>query len=68
MCIILLFFGFPVTIQRWKDKHTRYNQLRFINEISNHTSLINKDGLSTLEYHLYGKTKNNNIIHMNVGI
>jgi hypothetical protein len=54
--------------QKWKDKHTRYNQLRFVNEVSNHISLINKDGLSTLEYHLYGKSENNNIIHMNVGI
>lgn len=54
--------------QKWKDKHTRYNQLRFVNEVSNHISLINRDGLSTLEYHLYGKTEENNIIHLNVGI
>jgi hypothetical protein len=54
--------------KKWKDKHTRYNQLRFINEVSNHISLINRDGLSTLEYHLYGKTKKDNIIHLNVGI
>ena len=54
--------------QKWKDKHTRYNQLRFVNEVSNHISLINRDGLSTLDYHLYGKTENNNTIHLNVGI
>ena len=54
--------------QKWKDKHTRYNQLRFVNEVSNHISLINRDGLSTLKYHLYGKTKKDNIIHLNVGI
>jgi hypothetical protein len=54
--------------QKWKDKHTRYNQLRFVNEVSNHISLINRDGLSTLEYHLYGKSENDNIIHLNVGI
>lgn len=54
--------------QRWKDKHTRYNQLRYNNEVLNHISLINKDGLSTLEYHLYGKIENENIIHLNVGI
>lgn len=54
--------------QKWKDKYTRYNQLRFINEVSQHTSLTTKDGLSTLEYHIYGKTKENNIIHLNVGI
>ena len=54
--------------QQWKDKSTRYNQLRFLNEVSNHPSLINNDGLSTLEYHTYGKSEENNIIHMNVGI
>ncbi len=54
--------------QKWKDKHTRFNQLRFVNEISNHISLINNDGLSTLDYHLYGRTEKNNIIHLNVGI
>lgn len=54
--------------QKWKDAHTRWNQLRFINEVSNHISLINKDGLSTLEYHLYGKRKEKNITHLNVGI
>jgi hypothetical protein len=54
--------------QKWKDKHTRYNQLRFVNEVSNHISLISRDGLSTLEYHTYGRTKTDNIIHLNVGI
>jgi len=54
--------------QKWKDKHTRYNQLRFINEVSNHTSLTTKDGLSTLEYHLYGEETKNKITTMNVGI
>lgn len=54
--------------QKWKDVNTRYNQLRFINEVSNHPSIIQQDGLSTLKYHIYGKTINNNIIHLNVGI
>ena len=54
--------------QKWKDKHTRYNQLRFVNEVSNHISLINRDGLSTLNYILYGKTQQDKIIHINVGI
>ena len=54
--------------QQWKDKSTRFNQLRFVNEVSNHPSLSKKDGLSTLEYQVYGKTEENNIIHMNVGI
>lgn len=54
--------------QKWKDKHTRYNQLRFVNEVSNHISLINKDGLSTLQYIVYSKNKQDNITHLNVGI
>jgi hypothetical protein len=54
--------------QQWKNIHTRYNQLRFVNEVPNHTSLISKDGLSTLKYHLYGKIQDGNIIHLNVGI
>ena len=54
--------------QKWKDKHTRYNQLRFNNEVCNHISLINKDGLSTLDYHIYGINKENNITQINVGI
>lgn len=54
--------------QKWKDKHTRFNQLRFNNEVSNHISLINNDGLSTLDYYVYGKVEKNNIVHLNVGI
>ena len=54
--------------QQWKDESTRYNQLRFINEVSNHPSLTKKDGLSTLEYHVYGRNEENNIIHITVGI
>ena len=54
--------------QRWKDKNTRWNQLRFQNEVVNHISLINRDGLSTLEYHLYRKDKKDNITQLTVGI
>ena len=54
--------------QKWKDKHTRYNQLRYVNEVSNHISLTTRDGLSTLEYHLYGKDKKGKITTLNVGI
>lgn len=54
--------------QKWKDNHTRYNQLRFNNEVSNHISLINKDGLSTLEYHTYGINKEQKTTTINVGI
>jgi len=54
--------------QKWKDKNTRWNQLRFQNEVVNHISLINRDGLSTLEYHLYRKDKKDNITRLTVGI
>lgn len=53
---------------RWKNENTRWNQLRFTNEVSNHISLISRDGLSTLKYRTYGRIKKNNITHLNVGI
>lgn len=53
---------------KWKDQSTRWNQLRFINEVSKNEELIYNDGLSTLEYVEYGRTSNNNITHINVGI
>ena len=54
---------------KWKDQCTRWNQLRFQNEVSNHISLINNDGLSTLEYYTYGINKyDNNITQINVAI
>jgi hypothetical protein len=54
---------------KWKDQSTRWNQLRFQNEVKNHISLINNDGLSTLEYHIHGINKYpNNITQINVAI
>lgn len=54
---------------KWKDQCTRWNQLRFQNEVRNHISLINNDGLSTLQYHIYGVNKyDDNITQINVGI
>lgn len=53
---------------KWKDQATRWNQLRFINEVSNNDELIKNDGLSTLEFIEYGKTKKNNTTLINVGI
>ncbi len=53
---------------KWKDKATRWNQLRFQNEVSNHISLINRDGLSTLKFVEHGIIKEKNITHVNVGI
>jgi hypothetical protein len=52
----------------WKDKATRWNQLRFYNEISLNHHLINDDGLSNLEFIEHGKEYKNKITHVNVGI
>ena len=52
----------------WKDHSIRWNQLRFINEVSNDHTLLSNDGLSTLQYHTYGKVKEGRMIHLNVGI
>ena len=54
---------------KWKDQSTRWNQLRFQNEVAKHISLINNEGLSTLQYHTYGINKfENNITQINVAI
>jgi hypothetical protein len=52
----------------WKDENTRWNQLRFVNEVKNHPSLLD-EGLSTLEFYEYGvNIENENIRTINVGI
>jgi len=53
---------------RWKDQATRWNQLRFYNEVSLNDELLNDDGLSNLEFVEYGVVTSNNITHINVGI
>jgi hypothetical protein len=52
----------------WKDQSTRWNQLRFVNEVNGNHSLLENDGLSTLKYHTYGVETNGNIRTINVGI
>jgi hypothetical protein len=52
----------------WKDQSTRWNQLRFINEVSVNNFLLENDGLSTLTYHIHGIHKDNKITQINVGI
>lgn len=54
---------------RWRDDNSRWNQLRYNNEVQlGHHDNID-DGLSTcIDYTLYGKTKDNKITHLNVGI
>lgn len=53
---------------KWRDQATRWNQLRFHNEVSLNPNMIKKDGLSDLSYIEHGRTKVNNTIHVNVGI
>lgn len=53
---------------KWKDQATRWNQLRFHNEVSINDELLSGDGLSTLKYHVHGKEKRNKITQINVGI
>ena len=54
---------------RWQDDNSRWNQLRYNNEVQIGSRDRKVDGLSTLvKYKLYGKTNENNIIHLNVGI
>lgn len=53
---------------KWKDQSTRWNQLRFVNEVKNHPSLLN-EGLSTLEFYEYGiDIETDNIRTINVAI
>ena len=53
---------------KWKNQNTRWNQLRFFNEISNNPKLTKKDGLSDLLFIEHGRETKNNITHINVGI
>jgi hypothetical protein len=53
---------------RWKDGATRWNQLRFHNEVSNDFNLLHNDGISTLEFIEHGKRNDGKITHINVGI
>jgi hypothetical protein len=59
---------------KWKDIATRWNQLRFQNEVSNNHSLIERDGLSNLKYnewgleHKWGPDNVDNLLIVNVGI
>ena len=54
---------------RWRDDNSRWNQLRYNNEVQlGHHNDID-DGLSTcIDYTIYSKTKDNKITHLNIGI
>lgn len=53
---------------KWKDKATRWNQLRFHNEVIHNEELIKNDGLRTLKFTEHGKIETSNITQINVGI
>lgn len=53
---------------RWKDDNSRWNQLRYNNEVQLGYHNDIDDGLSTLKYHKYGVESDNNIRTINVGI
>ena len=53
---------------RWRDNNSRWNQLRYNNEVQNGYRDNIEDGLSTLQYQLYAKIKEDKITHLNVGI
>jgi hypothetical protein len=52
----------------WKHQETRWNQLRFINEVCINNNLLLDDGLSNLEFVKHNKIVSDNVIKMNVGI
>ena len=53
---------------RWKDDLTRWNQLRFNNEISQGRWDYVEDGLSNINFKLHGKNSRNKITYLNVGL
>lgn len=53
---------------KWKDKSTRWNQLRFNNEVSLNDELIRNEGLSDLLFVEYRKTCSLNVTHVKIGI
>ncbi len=56
---------------KWKDQATRWNQLRFYNEVSKNDRFIGSEGLKNLKYTLSGVNTSEfekNIIQINVGL
>jgi hypothetical protein len=52
----------------WKNQTTRFNQLRYHNEVLNNSVNFKDDGISNCTFREYGKNTIDNIIHINVGI
>ena len=52
----------------WQDLNTRYNQLRFNNEVKNQWHDPAKDGLNNLEFDIHSNIKSGNSTHLIVAI
>jgi hypothetical protein len=52
----------------WKNITTRYNQLKYHNEVSKGYTNNKKDGLNNCEYKIHNKNKIENLTHIVVGI
>ena len=53
---------------RWKDQLTRYNQLKFINEVAPGYSRESQSGLNSIDFKVHGETITDNIYHLQVSI
>lgn len=53
---------------RWKDQLTRYNQLKFINEVAPGYSRESQSGLNSIDFNVHGETVTDNIYHLQVSI
>ena len=52
----------------WKDINTRYNQLRYYNEIAKGYGNSKVDGISNCEFKVHNYVRIKNQTHVNVGI
>ena len=53
---------------KWKDQATRWNQLRFQNEVSYHDELLYNDGIKDLQFVEHDKKTIKKITYISVGI
>lgn len=53
---------------QWKDQATRWNQLRFMNEVSYDKKLLENDGLNNLNFIEHWVKNYGNIKHIKIGI
>ena len=52
----------------WNDNLTRWNQLRFTNEVKRGSYDNVEDGLSSLKYTLHGEIVKGKYYHLNIGL